>query len=316
MKQGTEENENNEFILARLHLAQALLEESDTLEGRSGYDFNTEKWWLHPRHEREALVVYLLLTCLDSYGQGQRFTTIQDWLRSKKQNHIYEKNEVLKSIYSEATILEAAHELACYHQQVYGVRNAFYAGINRLSKNEKETLLGSVRLTYNPEFGKHGPNVSTPNFPLEDKQLELDLKIKYLYGKRNKFTHRLDQYHSSSTPIMSDFKFPNGSSWGAWIKDSHLSYLGVHQEYVPIKSGGAYVYSVSDWPFVLFEVLYKAIDVPFDRTSIKLLFQVYFENKSNPGVVGFLDRVEHSMLKDYLALEKKFWADFAGSKQQ
>jgi len=314
MKKGTQKNENNEFILGRLRLAQAILEESDSLEGRSGYDFESKKWWLHPRHEREALVVYLLLTCIDCLGQGEKYTSFQDWLRSKKQNHMDEKNEVLESLNSEATHLEAAYELTCYHQHIYGVRNAFYSGINNLPEDEKTKLLASVRLTYNPEYGKHGPNVSTPNYPLEDKQLEFDLKLKYLYGKRNKFTHRLDQYHSSSTPMMSDFKSSSGSSWGAMIRDSRLSYFGVHQEHAPIKSGGAYVYTVSDWPFVLFEVLYKAIDVPFERTSIKLLFKVQFLNKSKPDVVGYLDRVEHSLLKDYLTLEKNFWAELAGHK--
>jgi hypothetical protein len=61
-----------ETIFSGLRLAQQLLEESDGLTGRNGYDLNGKKWWFHPRHEREALVVYLLLTCFDKLGQRLR----------------------------------------------------------------------------------------------------------------------------------------------------------------------------------------------------------------------------------------------------
>ena len=57
MSEKDQKKETNEFVFARLRLAQQLIEESDHLEGRNGYDFGSEQWWFHPRHEREALVV-------------------------------------------------------------------------------------------------------------------------------------------------------------------------------------------------------------------------------------------------------------------
>jgi hypothetical protein len=300
--------ENAEFILARLRLAQSLLEESDLLEGHSGYNYASDKWWLHPRHEREALVAYLLLTCFDRLGQERRFTTLSDWLKSKKTQHIAERTTALDCLPTNATPLEAACVLADEYQSLYGVRNAFCQGIDNLSDEGRKRLFSSVNLAFNPEYGKHGPNVSTPGYPLEDVKLERELKIKHFYKKRNRFTHRLEQYHSASTPMLSDKHIPNGSSWTVAIRDEKLSYWGVHHEHEPLNTGGAYVYTISDWPFVLFEVLYEAIGLSFERTSIKLRFHVQFFSSARPKVVGSYAVVEHHFLKDFRSLTRNFWA--------
>jgi len=309
MTTDTIKTENSEFVLARLHLAQAILEESDLLPGLTGYNYDNDKWWLHQRHEREALVIYLLLTCFDRLGQDKRFTTLQDWLNSKKKHHTLERNSVLDPLSPEAAPLDTARALADRYQSLYGVRNAFCQGIDSLPGEARQRLFSSVRLSFNPKHGMHGPNVSTPGYPLEDEELEHDLKLRYLYDKRNRFTHRLDQHHRSSTPFMSERCFPGGSSWAVMIRDSRLSYWGVHQEHVPLKSGGAYVYTAADWPFILFEVLYSAIEVQFDRTLIKLNFQVRFINSKMPETVGVWDGVEHSRLKDFHSLADEYWAD-------
>ena len=70
-------------VLSRLRLAQALLEESDKLPGREGYDWQSRSRVYHPRHEREALVIYLLLTCFDLLGQERKFLDFDGWLRKK-----------------------------------------------------------------------------------------------------------------------------------------------------------------------------------------------------------------------------------------
>lgn len=57
------EKSKKDFILARLKLAQSLLEESDPSLRHTNSEKNDEKIWFHPVHEREALVSYLLLTC-------------------------------------------------------------------------------------------------------------------------------------------------------------------------------------------------------------------------------------------------------------
>jgi len=213
--------ETSEFVFARLRLTQQLLEESDQLKGRDGYDFGSEKWWLHPRHEREALVVYLLLTCFDRLGQNSKYISFGDWLNSKKQFYKNERNKALSSLSPNAGPIESAIILHETYQDLYGVKNSFCQGIMNLQKEVKERFLRSVKITFNPEYGVHGPNVSMPSYPLDDEKKELNLKLKYLYSKRNRFTHRLDQYHSSSTPMVSEIRFRNGSS----LKGDDLKYL-------------------------------------------------------------------------------------------
>lgn len=300
--------ENKEFVLARLRLAQALLEESDQLGGMDSHETDDLRWF-HPRHEREALVAYLLLTCFDRLGQDKHFLTLSDWLKSVKDRHSSERADVLENLGANVTHLDASRALADRYQLLYGVRNAFCNGIYNLSPELQQNLFDSVTLVHSPDHGKYGPNVSVPGYPIEDKVLEKSLKVSYLFGRRNRFTHRLEQYQSSSTPVLSNFRGSNGASWAVEIRDSTLQYWGVHHEHVPSKSGGVYGYSIRDWPFVLFDVLYAAIGIAFERTSIKLMFQVLFFNSASQSKVGRLARVEHQLLKDYHSLEKAFWAD-------
>jgi len=127
--------ENAKFVLARLKLAQSLLEESDRLPGWSGYDLASEnEWWRHPRHERESLVNYLLLTCFDRLGQTRGFTTFKDWLSSKRKEHVEEREKALQTLKSSTSPLVIAASLAEHHQEIYGVRNSFYKGIESLSE--------------------------------------------------------------------------------------------------------------------------------------------------------------------------------------
>jgi hypothetical protein len=233
-------------------------------------------------------------------------------LNSNKSQHAIERNNVLGHLPTGATPLQVACALANEYQSRYGVRNAFYQGIDNLSEEGRKQLFSSVALSFSPEYGKNGPNVSTPSYPLDNMKLERELRLKYLYNKRNRFTHRLDQYHSASTPLLSDKHIPGGPSWTAWISDDKLTYLGCHQEQVPLKTGGAYAYTTNDWPFVLFEVLYDAIGQSFERTSIKLKFHVQFFSSARPNIVGSRAVVEHQNLKDFRSLARIFWAEIDG----
>lgn len=306
MDQSTEED-NHKFVLARLKLAQALLEEADSLPGFSGYDMNASNWWVHPRHEREALVIYLLLTCFDRLGQVG-FLTFSNWLKSKKINHKNEKESVLSQMPEGLSPVEASELLESKYQSIYSVRNSFCNGITNLPSNAKEKLLSSVSLSFCAEYGKHGPNVSLPSVPIEDKSAEYDLKIKFLYDRRNRFTHRLEQYHSSSVPALATGTSHGKCSWVASIKKSKLSYWGVNQEVIKLKSGGANVFSIKDWPFTLFEVLYIALGIPFERTTIKLKFQVMVHHPENLHF-RWLDDVDHSLLVNFQNLERLCWED-------
>jgi hypothetical protein len=301
-------NENERFILRRLRLAQSLLEESDRLPGREGYAGGAPEWWRHPRHEREALVSYLLLTCFDKLGQERGFTTFRDWLRSKKVAHVCERKDVIEQLEG-APVLEVASALADRYQELYGVKNAFYGGLERLPPDDLERLLVTIQIAEIPGFDSYPPNVSPPNRPLADKALERQLKMRHLYEKRNRFTHRLEQHQSSSVPLMSNFAGSQGASWFAIIQDSKLTYGGVEQETVVLPNGDAHGYSIVDWPFALFEVVYAAIGLPFERTSIDLLFTVHLHNNKFPEIVLPLT-VRHAELKDLPAIEQRAWAEY------
>lgn len=86
------------LIRARLVLCQRLLEESDTLPGSEGYTVDEANNTVHhPRHEREALVVYLLLTCFDLLGQSRPYMTFYEWLSSKKMKSLRRRRMLWKN---------------------------------------------------------------------------------------------------------------------------------------------------------------------------------------------------------------------------
>jgi len=271
------------FVKSRLRLAQELLEESDVLPGSEGYFKNKKEWWLHPRHEREALVCYLLLTCFDRLGQKQKYLTFNDWLNSKKKTHEKERNIVIDKMERADDFLGGAKALHEHYQEIYGVKNSFYNGLSNLPKDARKRLLDSIQVRVCPKYGLYGPNVGMPASRLNDSDLKKQLQFKYLYKRRNRFTHNLEQYQRSSKPIMSDmtiFRDLSGqASWVAEIKDSKLTYWCLHHEHELIPGGGAYIFYIQEWPFVLFEVLHAAISQQFHRTSINLRFQVRLKNK-------------------------------------
>mgnify|MGYP006898466576 CR=1 FL=1 len=297
--------ENIKFVFARLKLAQSLLEESDALPGWSGYDFNSEhEWWRHPRHEREALVNYLLLTCFDRLGQKRGFTTFRDWLKSTRTEHVDERQQVLQTVEISMPALELASALAENYQTLYGVRNSFYRGVESLPDELQKKLLESITITFDPIYGTLSPNTSTPGYPLNDQALERKLRLKYLYDKRNSFTHRLEQYFAASNSFgLSEKDEP---SWKVMIEDSRLFYLSGHQEIERLKTGGARAYSVAAWPFVLFETLHAALGSNFHRTDINLKFSVMLRRSSVPAAV-ITAEVSHDQLKDFLNLEALLW---------
>lgn len=305
MSPGSIHEENIKFVSARLKLAQSLLEESDAMPGWSGYDFNSEhEWWRHPRHEREALVNYLLLTCFDRLGQKHGFTTFQDWLNSKRTEHVDERQQVLQTVDISMPPLEVASALAEHYQALYGVRNSFYRGVESLPDELQKKLLESITISFDPIYGTLGPNTLTPGYPLNDQVLERRLKLKYLYDKRNAFTHRLEQYFAASN----SFGLSGGDepSWKVMIEDSRLFYLSGHQEIERLKTGGVRAYSVAAWPFVLFETLHSALGSNFHRTNINLKFSVMLRRSSVPATV-ITTEVSHNQLKDFQRLEVQLW---------
>lgn len=289
------------LIRARLVLCQRLLEDSDTLPGSEGYTVDEANNTVHhPRHEREALVVYLLLTCFDLLGQSRPYMTFYEWLSSKKNEILEEKKDALDKLNVEVgEIVMNAKLLHDYYNLLYGATKAFYAGVDGLSLKARDHLLSSICVTRrNPESLKpENKNMSYPSLPIEDENKKTKLKLAFLYSLRNSFTHQLSQIHFSSTPSMSQFANNNksqtaepvkGASWGVFVLDG-VAFYGQHQE-----QDSKYVYCLKDWPFVLFEVLYSAMGEIFDRTQIKLNMYVFDTGK------GFIPSVAHSDLPDIL----------------
>jgi hypothetical protein len=119
------------LIQSRLRLAQDLLEESDTMPGHSGYcELNGDRDY-HPRHEREALVNYLLLTCIDKLDQNnQGFISLADWLQSKKVEHVSKRQLILDSQAHDSPSDAKLRCLCKGDHRLYGVRNTFFLRVS------------------------------------------------------------------------------------------------------------------------------------------------------------------------------------------
>lgn len=289
-------NTTRELVHARLRLAQALLEESDRLEGFEGYAMDTSKHWLHSRHEREALVTYLLLTCFDILGRKEKHLTFADWINSKKDAHIAQKQIAIDMGRdgSGDDPLGLTRLLLAKHSEIFGVKNSFYSGMDALTDNGKQKLFCSISLGFLPGHCNKS-NVTYPLESINDAAKELSLKKAYIFKKRNNFTHNLEQFQMSSMPVNSmNMDQPTGS-WMAMLEDGKTTYWGVHSDRVPFETGH-YNYSLSQWPFVLFEVLYEVINTPFDITDIDLKFHVFVISTKNKKAMQ-LRYVPHSIFK-------------------
>ena len=298
--------EKAKLIKARLILAQQLLEEADVLPGLEGYNFSkpdsgSDDPFYHMRHEREALVVYLLLTCFDLLGQSQPHVPFMKWLTSNDPVLVEERRVAAEGLDSEDSdyVAHAKGLLENYNSH-HGATVAFYSGIDQLTESARKHLLSTVDVAKeDPDARKpenKDKNISYCRIPINDDAKVLRLQKAYLYSKRNEFTHQLSQRHTSSVPMMSgfgrnpDFSNPlseTGASWGIFVSDGKVNYSGVNQE---VKD--KYVYTLSDWPFVLFEVLYSALGEEFDRTSIKLKFFIKVIN-TDESTMEYYSSVAH-----------------------
>lgn len=265
------------LIRNRLVLAQTLLEESDALPGFKGYETDANGKVHHPRHEREALVVYLLLTCLDLLGQSRPYLTFPQWLCSKKPEILREREKALDDLgVLPANPMECSGKIFDSYNLIYGATKAFFAGINELPTDVKAHLINSISIVgRDPQsLEPENKNASFPGIPINDEAKLEKLKLKYLYSLRNSFTHQLAQVHFSSMPSMTGLvhnirKTPHDAqmdcaSWGVIVYDGEVIY-GSHNE-----QDSKYSYKLSGWPFVLFEVLYAAIGEDFKREQIRL----------------------------------------------
>lgn len=280
------------LIRNRLVLAQALLEESDALPGFKGYKNDADGQIHHPRHEREALVVYLLLTCLDLLGQSRPYLTFPQWLESKKPEILRERNKVLDDLGAlPADPMDCSKRIFEGYNLLYGATKAFFAGINDLPADIRAHLMNSIRIVRRDPRSllDENRNVSFADIPIDDEAKLEKLKLNYLYSLRNSFTHQLAQVHFSSMPSMTglmhsirgtpDDEQVDAASWGVTVYDGEVMYGGHNEQ------DGKYSYNLPGWPFVLFEVLYAAIGEDFKREQIRLnMYVLVFGRHFHPSV--------------------------------
>ncbi|WP_447981800.1 hypothetical protein [Achromobacter kerstersii] len=284
-------------------MAQRILEDSDLIPIVEDFDGAFEK--PHERHTREALAVYLLLTCFDALGQERPHVGFRDWMTGSTYREEVQQALELASIEVAKGPVEATNALLAGWSALYGVTSGFRNSIEMLSDPAKDWLFSSMTVARrSPEADKF-PNASVPTIPIGDPARERKLKVDYLYSKRNEFTHSLQQWHISSHPRQWIFvrhmsnpvpKDVPVAAWSALVPRSKVVRLGgIHED-----RRGSKLFSVSDWPFVLFEVLYSAIDIRFDRTSINLRYCVTDGSDPESGTWRIFPSVPACDLRSHL----------------
>lgn len=270
-------NESFTLISNRLRLAKNLLEESDKLPGAEAYrDFGHDSTLPHERHERESVVIYLLLTCLDLLGQTGKHLPFSNWLNSKKEEYVNQRDTVLCTLGPCVDPIEASNTLLNAYNKIHGVTNSFYRGINNLSKEARSYLLSSIQISKlipDPEDSKKERREE--NDAIETQDL---LKIKYLFSLRNSFTHSLAQHHTSSAPMMSIFGNETNpelankprASWGFFVGEGIIAPWSSNRQ-----RQGNFLYSSNDLIIVLLELLYNAIGEEFNQDDLNINFFIF-----------------------------------------
>lgn len=277
-------------IHRRLVLAKDILEDSDKLPGRLGIIDDGSSYLKHPRHDREALVIYLLLTCFDFLGQPAEYRTFREWLESNDSDHKTQRDEAIGKLDESASPTEISLALVKAYDLSFGVKNSFFKGISNLTQSSRDLVLNSIHLFEAKDWRQRSPTTSVGASPLERSEDELQkIKLQYLYLKRNRFTHSLEQQDHLSAPrqsllglgLFDENKLKDmdiGACWIVSLTSQGIQYHCQFDDEMPRKP--RILAKVKDWPFLLFEALYDAIGIPFDRTSIDLSFQVYRETDS------------------------------------
>ncbi len=177
---------------------------ADKLPGRKGTTDDGSAYLKHPRHDREALVVYLLLTCFDLLGQPAERRTFNEWLTSPKAEHREQRDTVISHLSGSESPVEVSLLLSKAYDLYFGVKNSFYKGVLGLPRASKDLLLSSIYLFEVKNWKQKSANTSVGAAPLEKSADDMEkLRLTYLYQKRNRFTHSLEQQDYLSAPQQS-----------------------------------------------------------------------------------------------------------------
>lgn len=222
----------------RFDLAKRLFEKDEAFRSIDLVERLPGGSWAHPHKQLMGLVQYLLLTCFDRLGQTEEFIDYDGWLET---DDAAQAAEQLRSSDINGSDLELSKALHRKYLDRYGTSRSFFRFIDEVLSDEQRTeLLRNVQRVRTYKTKKPETNAN-------DKQ-----KKTFLFQMRNDFTHSLTSHASSGNWIVPlPVVYEAGAlSWG----------------YQPVsrtqKSDGTLEWQVRRWPFVLFETVADALEVP------------------------------------------------------
>ncbi len=150
----------------------------------------------------EPLVSYLYLTCFDRLGQPADWETFGEWLVSSSK--MPERETALTKISPGLDQVGVAVALHSHYSTLYGVRSSFFRFLREIIPPEvRRELLDSMeirRLKNPPDLADLAPATD------EEKE-------KYLFKRRNDYTHQADFKPSAGPPL--------GRSYSNHVQEFH-----------------------------------------------------------------------------------------------
>ncbi|SPE45521.1 hypothetical protein SBA7_880013 [Candidatus Sulfotelmatobacter sp. SbA7] len=126
----------------------------------------------------DPLVTYLYLTCFDRLGQPADWLDFGAWMESSK--HKSERDGIVQRLQSQG-LEDGTRSLHREYNSVYGVRSSFFRFLRSLPPKTHRELLDSI----DRDVSTYLPNLSGRQATDEEKE-------KYLFRRRNDYTHKAD----------------------------------------------------------------------------------------------------------------------------
>lgn len=128
------------------------------------------------------LITHLLMTCCDKLGQTSEFIPFNNWLNSKQETHLKQKEEAIDKI-SKLSInepVEISKEMYNTYIEYYGTRNSFDNFFNKCPSDLLNYFLSSFNIIKYP-------------FPISEDcyNYSNEEKRKFLFDNRNSYTHNV-----------------------------------------------------------------------------------------------------------------------------
>src|ERR1700674_509291 len=176
----------------------------------------------------EPLVSYLYLTCFDRLGQPADWETFGDWLVSSSK--MAERENALTKNSARLDQVGLAAALHSHYNTLYGVRSSFFRFLGEIIPPDvRRELLDSIEI----HRLKNPPDLADLASATDEE------KEKYLFKRRNDYTHKAD-FKPSAGP-------PQGRSHSNHVQEFHAEYWTDT--------------STNDWP----EILNKVVRVGLAR---------------------------------------------------